>query len=335
MSYITKFGSFWGMYPQTEGRIFWVAPAASYTIEGTAFTASDGNDGLSPERALLTVAQAITNATANVGDVILLLPGAHTVTATITVSKSGLTFTGLPHTSTAYSSRGSAGPKKHRTTITNTDNGEILFTVSAGVNDTEFSFLHILPAGAGGVGIYLVNAASAAGANRTYIHDCTFAMVDTVGTSTYGVQLGTLATGSTVDTLIRNCYFQSGDSTVSGANGAGVVTIGTAFGLEIANSTFANMGTAAWARAVESISAGTTGMLIRECDFINSTTATSLITTAVYATAALADGSIHMYRCYVAAGTDGVTAQAIVDVVLAESYIASSLVGGQILFGNV
>jgi hypothetical protein len=60
---------------------------------------SDGNDGLSPERPLATIAQAIANCTANVGDVIVLLPGTHNATtlagstaaAALAFSKAGIT----------------------------------------------------------------------------------------------------------------------------------------------------------------------------------------------------------------------------------------------------
>ena len=96
MGYLTKYGSYWGMLPQTSGRIFWVAPAASYTVEGRTYIGSDGNDGLSPERALLTTDYAIGQTTANVGDVIVLLPGAHTGTATITVDVAGITICVIP-----------------------------------------------------------------------------------------------------------------------------------------------------------------------------------------------------------------------------------------------
>src|SRR3989304_551054 len=82
MAYITKFGGFWGMLPQTSGRIFWVAPSATYTVEGRTYAASDGNDGLSPERAFRTVDYAVGQTTANVGDVLVLLPGSHSVSAT-------------------------------------------------------------------------------------------------------------------------------------------------------------------------------------------------------------------------------------------------------------
>ena len=98
MGYLTKYGTFWGMVPQTTGRIFWVAPSASYTVEGRTYAASDNNDGLSPERALRTLDRAFDTgyATANVGDVIVLLPGSHSWTATTTVDIAGVTITGMP-----------------------------------------------------------------------------------------------------------------------------------------------------------------------------------------------------------------------------------------------
>src|SRR3990167_7562400 len=95
MSYLTKAGLLWGQVPHTTGRVYFVSPGATYTIAGRTYSASDDHDGLSPERALRTVAQAITNASASVGDVIVLLEGTHTVTATVGVSKAGLTFVGL------------------------------------------------------------------------------------------------------------------------------------------------------------------------------------------------------------------------------------------------
>ena len=90
MSYLTKAGLLWGQVPHTTGRVYFVSPGATYTIAGRTYSASDDHDGLSPERALRTVAQAITNASASVGDVIVLLEGTHTVTATVGVSKAGL-----------------------------------------------------------------------------------------------------------------------------------------------------------------------------------------------------------------------------------------------------
>jgi hypothetical protein len=61
-------------------------------------TGAAGNDGLSRDTPLATVAQAITKATANKGDVILVLPG-HTETltsaSTIALSKAGVQVIGI------------------------------------------------------------------------------------------------------------------------------------------------------------------------------------------------------------------------------------------------
>ena len=333
MGYLSKYGTLWGAIPLMGGRVFWVAPSSPYTIDGRSYSSSDNNDGLSPERALATLTQAITNATASVGDVIVMLPGAHSYSSTVTISKSGLTITGIPMGFTYTGQRSSAGPRKHRTSITNTATAGIIFTVNAGVTDTEISFLHMLPVTAGGVGVYATSAASGAGANTVYIHDCTLAMVGTAATSTYGIQLGTPATGSVNDMVVRNCYFQSGDASTTGANGAAVVCVGTAYNLAIENCTFAALGTGAWARAFENIAAAaSSGITIRDCDFINSSNATSVITTAVYTSGTQIDAGINLYRCYIAAGTDVATAAAIVDVGLAETYLASS--GGGALANN-
>ena len=75
-----------------ERRIFFIAPSASYTIDGRAHIASDENDGLHPERALLTINRFVALATANVGDVGKLLPGTHTMSAID--KKPGLTLVG-------------------------------------------------------------------------------------------------------------------------------------------------------------------------------------------------------------------------------------------------
>jgi hypothetical protein len=97
MGTLTKWGSQFGTLPISVGAVYFVAPSASYTVNGLAFSASDNNDGLSPERALLTISQAISNATASAGDVIALLPGTHTTASAAALSKAGLTFVGLPY----------------------------------------------------------------------------------------------------------------------------------------------------------------------------------------------------------------------------------------------
>jgi hypothetical protein len=322
MGLITKYGSFWGLVPQTTGRTFWVAPSASYVVEGNTYPASDNNDGLSPERALLTANQAITNATANVGDVIVLLPGAHSVSSTIAVTKAGLTIVGIPggmmRTTTL---RHNSGGRRTRTTLTCTATAGICITVSA--VDTEIAYITFLPAAAGGRGISLAPLSGAA--NRTYIHDCAFAMVATASVTTYGVTVPAGVTADLLeDTLVSHCYFVSGLDTSTGANGSAVNTLGTTSSFTIEQCTFELKGTAAWANAILASNAGGKGLVIRDCDFINPTSATTVITTAINTTGQTIDGSTQVHRCYIPTGTDGVTASAMVDIVLTETYLANS-----------
>lgn len=96
MSFLTKYGTQFGVLPMTMGDVYFVSPSDSYTIQGRTYVASNDNDGLSPERAKRTIAGAISAATASAGDVIALLPGTHT-SAAAAASKAGLTFVGLPY----------------------------------------------------------------------------------------------------------------------------------------------------------------------------------------------------------------------------------------------
>lgn len=324
MALITKYGSFWGMLPQTTGRYFWVSPTAAYTIEGQSFEATDNNDGLSPERALRTMTQAMANATANVGDVIVLLPGSHSYAATLTIAKAGLTIVGIPGSAPVAGLHGNGGAKRLKTQITCTATAGIIFTVSA--VDTEIAYIQFNPAAAGGRGISLAPLSGAA--NRTYIHDCSFALTATASTTTFGITVPANVTADLLeDVLVQRCYFLSGLAASSGANGPGVNILGTAHGFTIEQSTFQLKGTGAWAAAILSSQAGTLGTLIRDCDFQNPTSATTVITTAYLATGQTVDGSSQMYRCYVPAGTDCTTASASADVSIAECY-QSSIAGG-------
>lgn len=321
MSFLTKYGSFWGFIPQTSGKYIWVAPAASYTVEGQSHSASDNNDGLSPERALLTADAAVGKCTANVGDVIVLLPGAHSYTATVTVDIAGITITGIPGAAPTRGSRGPGGKRK-RTTVTNTGTAGIIFTVTA--DDVEIAHLGLLPTAAGGRGI------SIAVGKRLYVHDCTFALVGTASVTTYGITRPDSLTAPVEDILVSHCYFQSGLAASSGANGSAVNALGTVHGMTIENSTFELKGTAAWADAILTSKSASLGVTVRDCDFLNPTSATTVITTAINATGQTTDASTKVHRCYVDAGTDGVTATAMADVVLTESYTANSS-GGTIL----
>lgn len=324
---MTKFGGFWGFIPITTGRAFFVAPSTSYTIEGQAYDASDDNDGLSPERAVRTVNRAIALATASVGDVIVLLPGAHSVSATIAVSKAGLTITGIPSGRRYTALRGSHGSKRMRTTITSTGTAGIIFTVSAA--DVEISDIHLSPPAAGGRGISLTAAA-----DRLFVHDCTFAMQATASVTTFGITLPAGVTGDvTADLLVRNCYFVSGAPGASGANGPAINVLTTAHGLVIEQSTFELQGTAAWADAILSSTPGSLGLLVRDCDFIAPTKTTTVITDGIDATGMTVDGSVVAFRCYFGESIDAFKATATLDVQGAENYLATSTGGA--LTGSV
>lgn len=326
MGYITKYGSFWGLLPQTAGRIFWVADAASYTVEGRTYTASDANDGLSPERAFLTVDYAVGQTTANEGDVIVLLHGSHSVSATIAVDVAGITITGLPGATPIPGSRSTSRGPNRRSSITSTQTAGIIFTVSA--DDVEIAHLDLQPPAAGGRGISVNTAA-----DRLYVHDCSIIMDATASTTTYGITWPADVTGVSADARINNCYFQSGLSGASGANGPAVNVLGTVRGMVVENSTFELKGTAAWADAILA-SVDTSEMTIRDCDFITPKAAGTVMTDAIDVTG-LADGagSVKVFRCYFTEGSDAFEATATLDITAAENYLSTATGGA--LTGSV
>lgn len=316
MGYITKYGSFWGLIPQTSGRVFWVANADSYTVEGRTQPASDNNDGLSPERAVRTIDYAVGLTSANVGDVIVLLPGSHTVTATVTVDVAGITIVGIPGNSLLPGDRANSGASRARSQITTSEAAGIIFTVTAA--DVEIAYLHF-NAITQGQCVSISNAA-----DRAFVHDCTFAVVGTASSTSYAINfpLGTGTTTNNDNSVIRNCYFL-----VSGNQGPAVRAVGTCIGLRIESSTFELQGTAAWDDAIESTLVGTLGLHIRDCDFLQPTSATTVITDAIDVTGMTIDGSTQVYRCYFPTGCDAIEATATPDVVVAECYLADTTSG--------
>lgn len=95
MSFITRWGGMWGTIPRRQGRVIFVAPAASYVVDGRTYSASDDNQGLAPENAKRTINSAMDSCTANAGDSIILLAGTHTVTATQTLDVAGVAVYGV------------------------------------------------------------------------------------------------------------------------------------------------------------------------------------------------------------------------------------------------
>lgn len=186
MGWLTKYGSYWGLLPQTAGRIFWVSPSASYTVDGRAYDASDDNDGLSPERALRRVNRAWALVTANAGDIIMLLPGTHsavaagTTTATsVAANVAGVTMMGLPG--------GLCNPQRPRTTLTIAAADE---TVNVTAADIEFANIYFL-GDALNTGSANVNFSAAA--TGFHAHDC---VVDVTAQTASTSILGFDATGA-------------------------------------------------------------------------------------------------------------------------------------------
>ncbi len=317
MGYLTKFGSYWGTIPQTSGNVFWVAPSANYSIEGRGSVASDGNDGMSPERAVLTVNAAIALCTDNVGDVVVLLPGTHTVTSTISVSKAGITITGLPGNQSRYSDRSNGGGVRARTTVTTSAAAGDIMTFTAAGDDVEICHLHFnLITEGDGIVIPL-------GADRAYIHDCTFAATGTASSTSECIHFSSSTTGTVAGAKIRNCYF-----TVSGNQGPAIRALGTVLGLTIESCTFELKGTAAWDDAIEVLDAGTLGVLIRDCDFMEPTSVTTVITNAIDVTGVTVDGATHVYRCFFTGdGKVGVNASATADILVAGCIVAGTTAG--------
>ncbi len=300
--YITKYGTLWGAVPQTSGRVYWVAPAASYTVEGRTYSASDDNDGLSPERALRTFNQFNTLATADVGDICVALPGTYTFTATQTISKAGLKILGLPG--------GPIDPHEHGTRTTRydasvtTSASAAVFTVTAA--RTEIAYLHFVPV-AGQAGIDL----AAADAN---IHDCTWLITTAANTATFGISV----TGATARPRISNHYAYVEDNqgpflrcaSASGGMNGGVFQ----------RSMVVLAGTTAWDDVVE-ITTGVDNFTVRDCDFVHSSGA--IMTDIVDVTGNTDDHAVLVMRCYHAVAGDLTEATATSDIQLCNNYIAT------------
>ena len=254
MGYLTKYGTAWGAIPQTAGRVIWVAPAADYTVEGRSYTASDENDGLSPERALRTINRAMDNVvSANVGDVVVLLPGNHVPqntagTATsIAMNTAGVTLMGLPG--------GTGNFTRQKTAIVGTTlAGDQAINVTAA--NCEIAHLHFVPV--------TTDSAIDASADADYlhIHDCSFDMATAAAdTGTIGIDF----IGAASDVLIQNCYFHS-----DGAQGAAIVA-GATVGCIIQGCIFlASAGT--WVSCITQAAAGRR-LIVRANEF-NATSAT-------------------------------------------------------------
>lgn len=176
MGYLTKFGTAWGAVPETAGNVFFVAPSTSALINDNTVIASDANDGLSPERPIATIAQAISNATASASDVIALLPGTHTSASNVAVSKAGLTFVAL-HPGGRFGPHVRPNPLASKVNWTSTFAGNAVTVTAA---DTTFIGINMIPLTARSF------MGFSAAATRMAVVDCGLTMSASASTSTKG-----------------------------------------------------------------------------------------------------------------------------------------------------
>lgn len=266
MALITKYGSQFGTVPPTTGRVYFVAPSASYTVNGFSYPASDDNDGLSPEKALLTINRFVTLATADVGDTAILLSGTHTVASTVRITKSGLTVLGV------HGQHGRRNIWRLKSVISAV--AQSVAAISVEANDTEIGYLEFRGDDARSIMIFPNDTTN--GVDGLYVHDCKFRLANvTVSTNNQMIdfssrapfsrlnadgrgdfQLGSSAQLATA--YLENCLFES-----DGAHGP-AINIATA-AVHITGCRFHNQqGT--WGIAV-AVGTSADGCVIEHCSF--------------------------------------------------------------------
>lgn len=235
MAFLTKYGTYLGDIPTSFGRAFFVSPSASYTAAGQAVEASDNNDGLTPERPLRTITQAIANATASVGDMIVLLPGSHTSAAVVNINKAGLTFVGLnPHFRDRENYRPNA--LASQVTWTSTLAGT---AVALTVADTVFIGINFVP-------VTARTFMTGTTCPRTVFKDCAVTLSAAASTSTKGI---VFSGGSSAGVTFTNCTFIN--SIATSAQGPAVDLTGVANFLMEACTILLTGTSSAWAVAIQ------------------------------------------------------------------------------------
>jgi len=316
MALITRYGTTFGQPLLNAGTIIFVSPAASYTVNGNAYSASDDNDGLSPERALRTVTRAIALATANAGDQIYLLPGTHTVTATVAVSKAGLTFRG--HTE-GFAEGGNMRPQS---ILTSTGTDDELLNITA----SNASFLYLTIRGTSAYSAVSWQTTSAI--DNTYFYRCHFDLYTPgVSLNTFGVDLTNRKGGQNTtkwegntpsnvsNVLLEQCTFE--------ADGAQGPAIAIATGSVIVrNCEF--LSTGAWATPFQ-VATGAINSRLQDSDF-SCHGATGTMTCAVYGGTADKARALYIARIYVAAtpGADAIRGFGAAEVQAVDCYYAAA-----------
>lgn len=244
MSFLTKYGSFWGFVPETSGNVYWVSPTPTYVIEGRTYSASDNNDGLSPERALLTIQYANNQCAANANDVIMLLPGTYTSAAVVNLNRAGITIVGLsPSMCSSHKWRSFAGNVK--TNWTSTLAGT---AVALTVADVSFFGINFIP-------VTAQTFMTAVTCPRTSFQNCAVTLSAAVSTSTKGI---VFSGGSTAAVVFTNCYLLN--SAAASAQGP-VLDLSGVTDFLVQDSMVICKGTSsAWAVAIQ-LGAGSSGLI--------------------------------------------------------------------------
>lgn len=265
--YLIKWGGPSFQLPKVSGRLFFVAPSSSYNLFGKNYSASDDHRGEDPDKALASVVQALSLCSDGYDDAIILLPGAHTITASLALAKSKLTLMGL-----AGTGRGNFIRPKTSLTISASD--EIANVTAA---DIEIANLRLIPITTK-PGIDF----SAAGDNL-YIHDCSFDM------ATPAVNTGLIAidaTGAASNVLLEHNYFEC-----DGAQGAAMDMTGTLDSAVVDSILYCSAGS--WAAGI-TVGAATARLHIDNTKFLCSGTA---ITAGIDGTGATVAKGVSVTRC--------------------------------------
>lgn len=329
MAYLTRYGSLWGSVPATTGRVFWVAPSATYYIEGRPYSASDDNDGLSPERALVTVDRAVAltklsagggplTAATVYGDVIVLLPGTHTAAASLVLSQAGVTIMGVPHdraqnisgTAIATSNR-TRRPLATLTVVAGADIGSVT------ASDVTISNLRLLPVSTKKC-LTFTTAAS-----RLRVLNCYIDLATVAGNASTGGIFGTSTTQAPADIQIIGCVFKEANAGTT--NGAGL-SLGAAVGFLVEDCYFVKQFTAssaAWTSATV-VNTNTTGLFVNNTFFAAGGGAGDVITNGVKGASLAGTSVVGLMRNVVGVKTTNpFTSFAAGDCDLALNYVAT------------
>ncbi len=298
MAFLTKFGTYFGLPPAQLGRIHFVAPSASYTVDGRAYSASDSNDGLSPERALLTLSQALTNITASAGEVIFLLEGTHTQTATIRIQKAGISILGQrpPTWDNGDAYAWSAKPKSKISWAGAAAPG---FSIEAA--NVEVGYVTLIPAA--GFSTVIFRAQTNVAPDALYMHDfCIDFSSQPPNLATLGIDFGYRAdtaglAGTAMGrldqaTAVATAYLSNFSIVSNGANGPGILT--ATCDVVVRNGRFLNR-LGAWASPF-TVATGTGFVHVLGCHWVGGSSG-SIGTGVTGATAGSVGGKVYLSDC--------------------------------------